>query len=218
MQIIRQAPERSLFPQQLRVQPGMRSVYLEGFWQDASMVREVETELRRELSFVDPPRGRNLETANRITAAHNPVSMHLRRRDYGSCSGDDMILPTAYYEHAIAHMLECNRRSSFFVFTDDITFARDWLRGDPRFVVVDHNNNEQSVHENLRLMSLCRHHIIANSSFSWWGAWFNPRRDKQVIAPARWLGFDTSMTAIAYPDWTLLDAEMPRRMPLAVGA
>jgi hypothetical protein len=218
VQMIRQAPERSLFRQELRVQPGIRSVYLKGFWQDAAIVREVEGDLRRELTLVDPLRGRNLETANRIASARNPVSIHLRRGDYGSFFGDNMILPTAYYEHAIAHMLERNRRSTFFVFTDDVAFAKEWLRGDPRFVVVDQNDDE-SAHEDLRLMSLCRHHIIANSTFSWWGAWLDPRRDKQVIAPARWLGFDTPMTALACPDWTLLDAEMPRRiLPRAVGA
>jgi len=195
-----------------------RIVYLQGFWQDAALVREVEPELRRELSFSKPPQGANLETAHRIAAAQNPVSIHLRRGDYGSFFGDNMILPTAYYEHAISQMLRCNRRSTFFVFSDDIPFAREWLRGDARFTVVDHNRSA-AAHEDLRLMSLCRHHIMANSTFSWWGAWFNPRPDKQVIAPARWLGFDTHLTAIASREWMLLDAEMPRRMlPVAVGA
>ncbi|MGH8231307.1 MAG: alpha-1,2-fucosyltransferase [Steroidobacteraceae bacterium] len=218
VQVIRQAPERCLFRQDLRVPRGVRTVYLKGFWQDAAIVREVETELRRELTFVEPLQGRNLEMARRIEAARNPVSIHLRRGDYGSFFGANMILPIDYYEHAIDHMLEYNRRSTFFVFVDDIPFAKDWLGGDPRFVVVDHNNDE-SAHEDLRLMSLCRHHIIANSTFSWWGAWLNPRRDKQVIAPARWLGFDTPMTAIACPDWTLLDADTRRRiLPAAVVA
>jgi hypothetical protein len=118
--------------------------------------------------------------------------------------------------HAIRHILNQDDQSTFFVFSDDVPFAKQWLRGDPRFVVVDHNN-EAAAHEDLRLMSLCRHHIIANSTFSWWGAWLNPFADKQVIAPARWLGFDTAKTAIACPDWTLLDANLPRRpMPVAV--
>ncbi len=218
VKLIRQAPERCLFHQDLRVAQGTRVVYLQGFWQDYSMVREVETELRRELTLIEPLRGRNLELAKRIAAARNPVSIHLRRGDYGPFFGPHMILPIAYYEHAISRMLDEDRQSTFFVFSDDVSFAKDWLRGDPRFTVVDHNN-EDTAHEDLRLMSLCRHHIIANSTFSWWGAWLNPRSDKRVIAPARWLGFDTMATAIACPGWTLLDAELPRRMmPVAARA
>jgi hypothetical protein len=125
------------------------------------------------------------------------------------------VLPLAYYEHAISQMLDQDRQCTFFVFADDIPFASDWLRGDPRFLVVD-DNAVGSAHEDLCLMSLCRHRIIAGSAFSWWGAWLNPYCDKQVIAPARWLGYDTASSPIACPDWTLLDASLPRRlMPLA---
>jgi hypothetical protein len=218
IQLVRQAPEHCMFHRPMRIARGTRTVYLQGFWQDYSIVREVEAELRRELRLVEPLRGRNLEVAKRIAAARNPVSLHLRRGDYGPFFGAHMLLPIAYYQHAISHILNADRQSTFFVFSDDVAFARDWLRGDPRFIVVDHNN-EAAAHEDLRLMALCRHHIIANSTFSWWGAWLNPRRDKRVIAPARWLGFDTTKIAVYCPDWTLLDAELPRRqMPLAARA
>jgi hypothetical protein len=218
IQLVRQSPERGLQRQQIRIAPGARMVYLQGLWQDYSMVREVEPELRRELSLAEPLRGRNHELAKRIAAVRNPVSLHLRSGDYGTSFGVPMALPVAYYQHAISHVLDQERQSTFFVFSDDVAFARDWLRGDPRFIVVDHND-EAHAHEDLRLMSLCRHHIIANTSFSWWGAWLDARRDKQVIAPARWLGFDTSMIALACPEWTLLDAELPRRMrPVAARA
>ena len=216
IQVIRQSSERCQFRQELQVQRGARSVYLQGYWQDYSLVREVERELRQELTLLEPPRGRNLEVARQIAAARNPVSLHLRRGDYGPFFGPHMMLPIAYYEHAISHMLNTDRQSTFFVFSDDVPFAREWLRGDPRFLVVDHNN-EASAEQDLRLMSLCRHHVIANSTFSWWGAWLNPSRDKQVIAPARWLGYDTADTAIAEPEWMLLDASSPRRLaPMAV--
>jgi hypothetical protein len=218
IQLLRQAPERCMFHTNLRIAKGTRSAYLQGFWQDYAVVREVETELRRELSLIEPPRGKNLEMAKRIAAARNPVSLHLRRGDYGPFFGEHMMLPIAYYQHAISHLLNQDRQTTFFVFSDDVAFAREWLRGDPRFVVVDHNN-EAAAHEDLRLMSLCRHHIIANSTFSWWGAWLNARHDKQVIAPARWLGFDTIKLAVYCPEWTLLDADLPRRQfPVAARA
>src|ERR1700687_2267403 len=81
--IVRQSPERCLFHQHIRIAEGTRVVYLQGLWQDHSIVREVETELRRELSLVEPLRGGKLEVAKRIAAARNPVSLHLRRGDYG---------------------------------------------------------------------------------------------------------------------------------------
>jgi hypothetical protein len=217
IQVVRQSPEHCQFPHELRIRRGVRTVYLQGFWQDYSLVREIESDLRRELTLVEPLGGRNLEVAKRIGAARNPVSIHLRRGDYGACLGSHMVLPIAYYEHAISLILNQDRHSTFFVFSDDVPFARDWSRGDPRFVLVDHNS-EAAAHEDLRLMSLCRHHIIANSTFSWWGAWLNPYCDKQVIAPARWLGFDTAKTAIACPGWTLLDANLPRRLMPEVAA
>jgi hypothetical protein len=216
-QVVRQSPKRCQFHHELRIRRDTRTVYLHGFWQDYSLVREVESELRQELSLIEPLRGRNLEVAKRIAAARNPVSLHLRRGDYGAFFESDMMLPIAYYEHAIGHILEQERQTTFFVFSDDVAFARDWLRGDQRFVVVDHND-EAAAHEDLRLMSLCRHHIIANSTFSWWGAWLNPCCDKQVIAPARWLDMDTAQTPIACPGWTLLDASLPRRLKPMVAA
>jgi hypothetical protein len=218
IQVVRQSPQRCMLHQQIQIAAGTRMVYLQGFWQDYSMVREVASELRGELRLVEPLSGRNLEVAKRIGAARTPVSLHLRRGDYSTFFGTPMMLPIAYYENAIRHILDQGLQATFFVFSDDAEFARNWLRGDPRFVVVDHNT-EATAHEDLRLMSLCRHHIIANSTFSWWGAWLNPRRDKQVIAPARWLGFDTTKIAIACPEWTLLDTERPRRVqPVAARA
>jgi Glycosyl transferase family 11 len=214
IQVLRQLPKRWHMPQQLRVRRGADTVYLQGSWQDYSLVREVDSDLRRELSPVEPLSGRNLALAQRIAAARIPVSLHLRRGHVARLSGAQ-VLPLAYYEHAISHMLDQNRQCRFFVFADDVAFASDWLRGDPRFLVVDHNA-AGSAHEDLRLMSLCRHHIIADSAFSWWGAWLNPYCDKQVIAPARWLGYDTASSAIACPEWTLLDASLPRRLtPMA---
>jgi hypothetical protein len=214
IQVLRQPAERCHLHQDLRVRRGAETVYLHGCWQDYELVREVDSDLRRELSPLAPLRGRNLTLAQRIAAARIPVSLHLRRGPVSRLAGAQ-VLPLAYYEHAISHMLNQDRQCTFFVFADDVPFARDWLRGDPRFLVVGHND-AGSAHEDLRLMSLCRHHIIADSAFSWWGAWLNPYCDKQVIAPARWLGYDTASSAIAGPDWTLLDASLPRRMmPMA---
>ena len=117
-----------------------------------------------------------------------------------------MQLSMTYYERAVTRMLQLDERSRFFVFSDDPAFAREeWTGHHPRMTVVDHND-ASNAHEDLRLMSLCHNHIIANSTFSWWAAWCNTRPDKHVIAPAKWLGHRTAQTAIVAPEWTLLAA------------
>lgn len=204
IQVIRQNPEQFLFHQELQIAEGVRTAYMVGFWQDSEIVHAVEPELRREFSLIEPLRGKDLDVAKRISEANNPISLHFRRGDYVSFFGRHMLLSNRYYERAINHLLKQDRSSTFFVFSDDVAFAREWSQGNPRFVIVDHNDATRG-HEDMRLMSLCRHHIIANSTFSWWGAWLNPRSDKQVIAPAKWLGFDTCKIAMASPSWILLD-------------
>jgi hypothetical protein len=205
IQVIRQSPQKCLFHQELETRPDTRTAYVVGYWQDYSIVQQVETDLRREIWLLDPLDGKNLEVAMQIHLAEWPVSIHLRRGDYASFFGSNMQLSAAYYERAVARMLSVNRRASFFVFSDDAGYAHRWVRDRPRMTVVDHNVAADA-HEDLRLMSLCRSHIIANSTFSWWAAWLNTHPGKSVIAPADWLGHRTDSTAIAAPDWELLAA------------
>jgi hypothetical protein len=188
-----------------KIAPDARAIYLVGFWQSYSMVQEVEVELRGEFSLVEPPSKRTLEVAAAIRAAANPVSVHVRRGDYLEVFGENALLPLAYYDRAARFMTNRLGDAPSFVFSDDVAFAKEWTRGKARTVVVDHNDAD-SAHEDLWLMSLCRHHIIANSSFSWWGAWLNPSKSKLVVAPSNWLGFETRRTAIAPPEWILMDA------------
>ena len=97
-------------------------------------------------------------------------------------------------------------RVEFFLFSDDPDFIADAFAGLPRAHVV--RSDPQKSWEDLFLMARCRHNIIANSSYSWWGAWLNPAEDKRVIAPARW--FTPGKLAACnvpdlYPDdWILL--------------
>ena len=113
-------------------------------------------------------------------------------------------LPMRYYVEAMERMRGLLGRPTFWVFSDDPEFARRELGSFGDVVVVDHNS--AAAHEDLWLMSRCHHHIIANSSFSWWGAWLNPRSAKHVTAPRQWM-----MTPGSYfpelmpPAWELLD-------------
>jgi hypothetical protein len=146
-----------------------------------------------------------------IAACRNPVSLHVRRGDYTLAAEGKIALPLSYYASAIAYCQARLEDPTFFVFSDDMEFARANLPGNPRAVFVDHNDDASS-HEDLRLMSACRHHIIANSSFSWWGAWLNPRADKIVYAPKYWLLNRDSYFPDLFPASWLLDDFPPRSL------
>ena len=125
----------------------------------------------------------------RIKAEPRAVSLHVRRGDYvsnskvterhGICTPD-------YYTQALAHVAQKMEGDPIiYAFSDDPEWVRGNLKLPAEIRIVGHNDSSKNI-EDLRLMSACRHHIIANSSFSWWAAWLNPRADKIVAAPARW--------------------------------
>jgi len=186
------------------VSSSTRRVYLQGYWQDSTLVSEVEPELRKQFSLVSPLSRRSSEVQQQIQASQHPVSLHLRRGDYLTVFGTSAVLPPDYYRTAVDSMHRRFADSSFFVFSDDARYAKELFGHDPRFRIVDHND-ALSAHEDLMLMASCHHHIIANSTFSWWGAWLNPRPDKVVIAPSKWLGFNTVNSTIALPSWHLIE-------------
>jgi len=117
---------------------------------------------------------------------NNSISLHIRRGDYVTDKNTNMFHGTCdvgYYEKAISLIKEKVDSPVFFVFSDDIAWAKDNLKGS-EFVFVSSPEIEDA--EELVLMSKCKHNIIANSSFSWWGAWLNSNLDKIVIAPQKW--------------------------------
>jgi hypothetical protein len=200
-EVIREEPQKVFLHPEIKLARRTRVAYLEGYWQSHRFASEIEAELRQEFRVRTPLTGRNLEVANQIRSARMPVAVHLRRGDYASAFKSGVLLPMDYYTRAVREITALANDCTFFVFSDDKRFAQDWVRGRSNFVVVDHNEGEHIAHEDMRLMSLCRHNIIANSSFSWWGAWLNPNRDKRVIAPAQWLGRETRQTDLLPRNW-----------------
>lgn len=143
----------------------------------------------------------------KVGAGGTAVSLHVRRGDYvsdarthaahGLCSID-------YYRAAVRYIIDRVEAPEFFVFSDDIAWARGNLDISHPCHYLDHNRGAESYND-MRLMSLCHHHIIANSSFSWWGAWLNPRDDKIVVAPARWFASgNRRLDDLFPPGWVTL--------------
>lgn len=164
-----------------------KDCYLIGYWQSENHFRDAADAIRQDFTFKQPLKTENARLAEQITQ-QNAVSLHVRRGDYvsnpqnrtthGVCSLD-------YYRAAVRYISDQVRQPYFFIFSDDIAWVKENLKMDTPHRYIDHNHGIESYND-MRLMSLCRHHIIANSSFSWWGAWLNQSESKIVVAPEKW--------------------------------
>lgn len=193
------------FLQDLPMRTNVRTLYLIGYWQVFQIAEAIAGDLRREFSFREPAQGRNLVMLERIRQCDQSVSLHIRRGDYTLPEEGCKALPMSYYQRGIRLFKERLVNPIFFIFSDDIAYAKANLPRDIKAVFVT-GNDDFSAHEDLRLMSSCRHHIIANSSFSWWGAWLNPRPYKMVFAPKLWyLRAHTYYPDLLPPNWILDD-------------
>ncbi len=177
-------------------------VYLEGFWQCETYFLSVAAELRgHDFIPVQQPEGLNAELLQKIKAAP-AVSLHVRRTDYvtnadankfhGICSID-------YYERAAKYIAEKTGAEQFFIFSDDPQWVKENIRLPYAATYISHNLGA-AAYWDLFLMRNCHHHIIANSSFSWWGAWLNASEEKIVIAPKQWFAEPSAADTDVIPD------------------
>lgn len=208
IQVVAEEPsQRYRFLEDLPLEKSTRTLYIKGYWQAHRIADDNEQDLRSSLRFREPASGKNLAVQETIAAARTSISLHVRRGDYTLASEGNIALPIEYYRQAIASFQERFNQPSFFVFSDDIPYTRANLPSNLNIVFVDHNDDFSS-YEDLRLMSSCQHHIIANSTFSWWGAWLNPRKEKIVYAPKQWLlKSDSVFPDLMPPGWILADIE-----------
>ncbi len=171
-------------------------VYLDGYWQSEKYFKSIDGLIRKELVLKDAPDNENSVMATQIKAV-NAVALHIRRGDYVTnpeANAYHGVCSLEYYRNAMEKITERINDPYFFIFSDDPGWVLDNLKIDGRFQVVS-NNSVESGCEDMRLMSMCKHFIIANSSFSWWGAWLSENRNKIVMAPGKWFrdpGIDTS--------------------------
>jgi hypothetical protein len=163
--------------------------YLHGYFQSERYFSDQIDAIRKDLRIVTPPGPANAAALEEIGAAGMPVSLHVRRGDYVNDAKGARMHGTcdASYYRAALDLLDARLGTelSVFVFSDDPDWARENLALGRPVRVFDHNGPERH-YEDLRLMAACRHNVIANSTFSWWGGWMNPSPDKIVVAPRRW--------------------------------
>jgi hypothetical protein len=171
------------------------SVYLEGYWQSEGYFKDIEPVLRDDLRIKPPTDARNLEMSSRIRACM-AVAVHVRFFDLPGETGVTNA-PGDYYERAVGELEKQVPSAHYFVFSDQPELARSRIPlPDDRVTCVSHNRGDELAYADLWLMTQCQHFIIANSTFSWWGAWLSTSPAKRVIAPGytrlegkAWWGF-----------------------------
>ena len=176
------------------------SVYLNGFWQSEQYFKAFRKQILEDLQLVNKPDHKNIVLSNNINST-NSVSLHIRRGDYTKKTAKEVhgALGLNYYQNAIKHFEINTIEPVFYVFSDDLNWAQENLKANSPIVFVDANDVNHG-HLDMLLMSICNHNIIANSSFSWWGAWLNNNNSKVVIAPKQWFRNSPADTSTLIPN------------------
>jgi len=176
------------------------NMYLFGYWHGEKFFYDVRDAVTADFSFKEPLSGENLKIKE-LAERENSVSIHIRRGDYVTNQAVNRslgnICTKEYYDKAIKTMNKKVKKPTYFVFSDDIKWAKDNFNlGNCYFISW---NNEDKSYNDMHLMSICKHNIIANSSFSWWGAYLNANPDKLVVAPGKWFNDPTRDTSDYIP-------------------
>lgn len=178
---------------------------VQGYFQSEKYFRDIRNMLLKELDLKEFHDLTNLQFLDEIKNTTS-VSVHIRRGDYLNYTNIyGGICTEKYYLAAMNYMEKMLEDIEFFVFSDDLLWCREFLKSYSNVTYVDANSNLQGYND-LQLMKHCKHNIIANSSFSWWGAWLNAHPDKIVISPDKWL-FHNVLPDIKCIGWTYINEE-----------
>jgi len=168
-------------PRLLQIKP-RGTVYIEGYWQSEYYFKDVASTIREDLRITAPTDSLNLSIAQHIRGS-SAIAVHVRFFDEPNVLGANNA-PSNYYARAIERMESLVPDAHYFLFSDQPDAARTLIRlPNDRVTTVSHNKGDDNAYADLWLMAQCRHFIIANSTFSWWGAWLSNYSHKQVIAP-----------------------------------
>lgn len=159
-----------------------------GYWQNQSYFIDIEQEIRTAFKFKNELSETNENYLQHICRS-NSISLHIRRGDYVGHESLGGLCSLNYYKEAIDIIEAKIENPSFFIFSDDMEWCKSNLPLPQKTVFVEGNKGPSS-YVDMQLMSNCKHNIIANSSFSWWGAWLNENPNKIVIAPSKWINDD----------------------------
>jgi hypothetical protein len=174
--------------------------YYDGYWQCIEYVEINKDIFKNQISLIKDVDNKNTLLINKIRSSQS-ISVHIRRGDYITIKKNSAIFHICgldYYKTAIRFIEQKVSNPQYYIFSDDIEWAKKNFIGS-EYTYVEGNEPYLDMY----LMSLCKHNIIANSTFSWWGAWLNESKDKIVIAPEKWYISDlnNNLTNFIHRDW-----------------
>ncbi|WP_157567265.1 alpha-1,2-fucosyltransferase [Mucilaginibacter arboris] len=181
------------------------NVYVEGYWQHYKYFENVQPQIFEELTLKEPLDTKAAAWLSAIKTDKSSVAVHIRRGDYVTDSNANYlmgVLPMEYYQKAIHYLKQKVSKPSFYFFSDDLEWVKENIKTDAATYYVDGNTD----YVDLDLMRQCSNNIIANSTFSWWGAFLNRNPNKIVIAPEKWSAREDVNKSIQlqFPSWIKL--------------
>lgn len=180
------------------------NIYLKGYWQSEKYFLPIKEIIKTDLT-IKPDIVQKVRSFGEELTDSTSVAVHIRRADYAKDVHKEYhgMLEKDYYHNAIQLLIKKNKDVRFYFFSDSINWVKDNFNFPEAIYVSGEITNTHL--EDLYLMSKCSHNIIANSSFSWWGAWLNNNPDKIVIAPKNWFNKGPKDTYDLYPDnWIVI--------------
>ena len=183
-----------------------KNILLSGYWQSENYFLEIRDILLNEISPKYKLRPEYGQAKSKIDLSES-VAIHVRRGDYVSnprSANLNGVLPLRYYQNALDYIKLNLNHPHFFVFSDDIPWVKSHFdfRGENHTFI--EGVKDPNAIEELELMRSCKHHIIANSSFSWWGAWLGSNKNQVVIAPSQWYASKLTPPELLPPQWVRL--------------
>ncbi len=172
---------------------------LDGYWQSEKYFKDFRADILKEFSFKSAPEKDNAKLAQSIKET-TAVSLHVRRGDYANHAKTNSVhglMTLEYYRRAIDVISKRVKNPHFFVFSDEPEWCKENLPIKQPHTFV--SGNKKGCYD-MQLMTQCKHHILANSSFSWWGAWLNPSTEKIVIAPKKWFNDESLNSSDLVPE------------------
>ena len=169
--------------------PSRQDLYLMGYWQSYKYFDDIRSLLQHELGLKFALDAHHQAYFEAITQSSSTM-LHVRRGDYvslHSASRVHNVVDLAYYHRAMKKALEYDPSAQFFIFSDDLEWAKGHLPYQERLTYIEPREGRDDVVKELSLMRACKSHILANSSLSWWGAWLKKYDGGFVIAPSRWV-------------------------------